>query len=119
MNSQSQTIKVKPCNDKKEDFPKWTLKQEHSFIIADIGYVLDGTFLGKLPASKDMELDDSSDGHKMWAKYQRQNVKAMAAIMGAQESEDAILALQEDNELKLTWPSGTVLNMWKEPQNTF
>ena len=39
--------------------------------------------------------------------------------MGAQESEDVILALQEANELKFTWPSGTAPNMWKELMNTF
>ena len=37
--------------------------------------------------------------------------------MGAQENEDVILTLQEATELKLTWPSGTAPNMWKELKN--
>jgi hypothetical protein len=42
-----------------------------------------------------------------------------AVILVAQESEDVILTLQEVNELILTWPSGTVPNMWKELVNIF
>ena len=78
--------------------------------MADMGHVLDRKFLGKLPGSKDMELDDISDKHNAWAKYQQQNAKAGAAIVGVQESEDVTLALQEANEHKLTWPSETALN---------
>ena len=37
--------------------------------------------------------------------------------MLAQESEDVILALQEANELKLTWTSGTARNMLNELKN--
>ena len=46
-------------------------------------------------------------------------MKAGAVILAAQESEYVILALQEANELVLTWPSGTALNMWKELINIF
>ena len=41
-------------------------------------------------------------------------MKAGAVILSAKENEDVILALQEVNELTLTWPSGTVPNMWRE-----
>ena len=54
-----------------------------------------------------MELDESIPEHKQWAKYRQQNAKAGAVLLAAQESEDVNLALQDDNELTLTWPSGT------------
>ena len=60
-----------------------------------------------------MELDESIPEHKQWAKYWRQNAKAGAVLLAAQESEDVMLALQEANKLTLTWPSGTVLDMWQ------
>ena len=89
------------------------------FVTADLGHVLDNNFLGKLPRSKDMEFNNSSAAHKEWAKYRQQNAKAGAAIMGAQDSKDVILALQEANELELAWPSRTAPNMWKELKNMF
>ena len=102
MNSQCLTIKVKPFSGKKEDYPKCALKQKQSFIMTDMGHVLDKMFLGNLSRSKDMKLDDSSTKHKAWAKYRQLNTKAGAAIVGVQESEDVICALQEANELELT-----------------
>ena len=111
MSGQSQTTKIDPFNGKQEDYPKWALKQKQMFVTADLGHVLDNSFLGKLPRRKDMELNNSSVEHKQWVRYRRQNAKRGAAIVGAQESEDVILALQEANELELTWPSRTAPNM--------
>ena len=59
-----------------------------------------------------MELDESIPEHKQFAKYRRQNAKAGAVILAAQENEDVILALWESNTLLLTWPSRTVPDMW-------
>ena len=59
-----------------------------------------------------MELDESIPEHKQFTKYRRQNAKAGAVILAAQESEDVILALQESNTLLLTWPSGTEPDIW-------
>ena len=106
MSSQDRTIKAEPFSGKQEDFPKWLIKQKQNFIIADMGHVLDNTLLAKLPSSKTMELDDSIPKHKQCAKYWRQNTKAGAVILAAQESEDVTFALQEANELIITWPSG-------------
>ena len=39
--------------------------------------------------------------------------------MGAQESEDVTLGLQDSNKLTLTWQSGLVPNLWKELKNRF
>ena len=70
--------------------------------MADMGHVLEETFSAKLPNSETVELDESKPDHKQWAKYWRQNAKAGAVILAAQESEDVILALQEANKLILT-----------------
>ena len=113
MSSLNQTIKVKLFSGKQEDFPKWLIKQKQNFIIADMGHILEETFLAKLPRSKTAELDESKPDHKQWAKYRQPNTKAGAVILSAQENEDVILALQEANELKLTWPSGIVSTMWQ------
>ena len=52
--------------------------------MADMGHVLDKKLLAKLPSSKVVELDESKLDHKQWAKYRRQNVKAGAVILSAQ-----------------------------------
>ena len=112
MSSQNWTIKVKPFSGKQENFPKWLIKQKQNFVMADLGHVLEETFLEKLPSRKIVELDESKPDHKQWAEHWRQNAKAGAVILPAQESEDVILKLQEANELTLTWPSGTAPIMW-------
>ena len=81
--------------------------------MANIGHVLEKSFLTKLPSSETMELDESIPEHKQWAKYWRQYAKAGAVLLAAQESEDVILALEKANELTLTWPSRTVPYMWQ------
>ena len=48
------------------------------------------------------DLDDTQPEHKAWAKYQQHNAKVLAAILGAQESKDAILGVQDSNQLTLT-----------------
>ena len=87
--------------------------------MADMGRILDKTILAKLPSSEVVEVDESFPEHKQWAKYWQQNAKGGAVIISAQESEDVILALREANELRLIWPSDTVLNMWTELINIF
>ena len=71
VNSQSRTIKVELFSGKREDFPKWTLKKKQKFLMVDMGRVLDKMFLGKLPRSKNMELDDSLARQKAWVKYRQ------------------------------------------------
>ena len=102
MSSQNRLIKVKPFSRKREDFLKWLIKQKQNFIMADMGHVPEETCLAKLPSSKVVELVESIPEHKQWAKYWRQNAKAGAGILSAQESGDVILALQETDELTLT-----------------
>ena len=119
MTSQNRTIKVEPFSGKREDFPKWLLKWKQNVIMADMGHVLGEKFLAKLPSSEVAELDESIPEYKEWAKYRRHSAKAGAVILSAQENEDVILALQEANDLTLTWPSGTVSSMWKELINIF
>ena len=43
----------------------------------------------------------------------------MAALVGAQESEDVILGLQDSDELTLTFLSRIAPNHWKELKNVF
>ena len=66
--------------------------------------------MGKLSRDENMELNDSLVKHKEWTKYWQHNAKAGAVTVRAQKSE-VILALEEANELELTWPSGTAPNM--------
>ena len=68
MSSQSWTIKIEHFRGEQEDYPKskWALKQKQHFVIADLGHVLNNSFLGKLPRSKAMELNNSSVKHKEW-----------------------------------------------------
>ena len=106
MYSQIQTIKVESLNGKKEDYPKWALKQKQHFNMADMGHVLDKIFSEKLPGRENTDLDDSLAKHKAWANYWQYNTKAGVAIVGAQESEDIILALQEATELERTCQVG-------------
>ena len=119
MSAEKQTIKAKPFNGKQENFPKWQLKQKQHFIAANMGHVLEKTFSAKLPTSEKMELDESIPEHKQFSKYRQQNVKAGAVILAAQENEDVILEIQESNTMLLTWPSGTVPDMWKALEDLF
>ena len=106
MMSRGNTIKIEPFSGKAKDFPKWELKQRNNFIMADMGHVINESFLLKLPASEDQELDPTDSSQKVLIKYRRQNAKAVAAIIAAQESEDVIMGLQDANDLVVTFPSG-------------
>merc|ERR1712086_834780 len=84
-----------------------------------MAHVLEPEFNGKLPSSKTMELDESDPASKQVAKYRRQNTKAAAVLIAAQESEDVILAIQESNTLLVTWPSRTAPDTWKALEDIF
>ena len=112
MMSRANTIKIKPFSGEPKDCPKWELKQRNNFIMADMGHVVRKSFLLKLPASKDQELDPSNPSQKNQIKYRRQNAKAVAAIVAAQESEDMIVGLKDTNDLVVTFPSGVVCKNW-------
>ena len=75
--------------------------------------VLEPEFVAKLLSSETMELDESDPDSKQFASYRRQNVKAAAVLIAAQESEDVILAIQEANTMIVTWPIGTAPDVWK------
>ena len=64
MSSQNRTIKAELFSKNQEDFLKWLIKQKQNFIMADMGHVLDKTFLAKIPSSETMELDKSIPEHK-------------------------------------------------------
>jgi predicted restriction endonuclease len=102
MNDENQTIKAEPFSEKQEDYPKWRLKQRQLYILAIMAHVLEPEFSTKLPSSETMELDETDPAGKEFAKYRRQNAKAAAVLIAAQESEDVILAFQEANTLLST-----------------
>ena len=106
MMSRGKTIKIEPFSGKAKDYPKWELKQRNNFIMADMGHVINEKFLLKLPASEDQELDPTDLRQKELIKYRRQNAKAVAEIVAAQESEDVIVGLKDANDLVVTFPSG-------------
>ena len=87
--------------------------------MTNLGHVLDESFVGKLQYSKTLELDPKNSGHKEWAKCWRQNTTVVAAIVGAQESEDVILGLQGSNTVTITFPSEIASTNWKELKNVF
>jgi hypothetical protein len=43
----------------------------------------------------------------------------VAVIMGAQESDNVTLGLQDSNKLALTLPNGRATNLWRELENAF
>ena len=53
-------------------------------------------------ASTSLHINDKTTAGKEFAKYRRQNAKAAAVLIAAQESEDVILAFQEANTLLST-----------------
>ena len=119
ISAKNRTIKAEPFSGKQEDYPKWRLKQKQLFISANMAHDLEPTFSVKLPSSKTMELDETTPAGKEFAKYRRQNAKAAAVLIAAQESEDVILAIQEANTMIVTWPSGTAPDMWKALEDIF
>ena len=66
-----------------------------------------------------MELDENDPDDKQFAKYRRQNAKAAAVVLAAQENEDVMLAIQEANTMIVTWPSGTAPDTWKALEEIF
>jgi hypothetical protein len=69
MMSRGNTIKIEPFSGKAKDFPKWELKQRNNFIMADMGHVINESFLLKLPASEDQELDPTDSSQKVQINY--------------------------------------------------
>ena len=119
ISAENRTIKAEPFSGKQEDYPKWRLKQKQLFMSANMAHVLEQSFLRKLPSTETCELNEATPTGRDHAKYRRQNAKAAAVLIAAQESEDVILAIQEANTLLITWPSGTAPDMWKALADIF
>ena len=58
-------IKIKPFSGKTKDYPKWELKQRNNLVMANMGCVLDESFVEKLPGSKTVELDPTKPEHRI------------------------------------------------------
>ena len=119
ISAENRTIKAEPFSGKQEDYPKWRLKQKQLFISANMAHVLEPSFLGKLPSTETCKLNEATPAGRDHAKYRRQNAKAAAVLIAAQDSEDVILAIQEANSMELPWPSGTAPDMWKALEDIF
>ena len=93
MSAENRTIKAEPFSGKERGLSKMADEAETKLYNVQHGTRFGEVILDKVTQQQNNRVRESIPEHKQCAKYQRQNAKAGAVLLAAQESEDVILAL--------------------------